>query len=82
MTHRVAQQIRLWLYVVMFQLDFFGVFTIVNFIYFALIMMLFYLEICPTCGRLVWWETKKWPNTFWISSKCRNVTMSSGDDKH
>ena len=75
MTFRWAQQIRLWVYSVVVTLSVFQSFakrvTATDFAIFMLVGSLFYLEICPKCGRLAWWETKRWPNAFWISSRCR-----------
>ena len=75
MTYRWAQQIRLWIYAIVLALKVFQSFSIpftaTDFIVFMLIASLFYLEICPKCGRISWWETKRWPNALWISSQCR-----------
>lgn len=48
--------------------------SLANFVMFMLVGALFYLEICPRCGRLCWWEVsafKKWPNALWIGPECR-----------
>lgn len=86
MTYRWAQQIRLWIYVIVLILSTFqsftSRFTFVDFIVFMLVAALFYLEICPKCGRLAWMEKKRWPNALWISSRCRreaSADLGTGD---
>lgn len=70
---RFFQQIRLWIYTILLVALFLSDFSIYNMFIFILLFTLFYIEICPTCGRLVWWENNKWPNTFWISKECKNI---------
>jgi hypothetical protein len=86
MTYRIAQQVRLWIYGLLLIAVFFisrGTdMALIAFLSFAALLLLPYLEICPTCGRLAWWETKKWPNAFWIGSRCNRLPRSdceSGD---
>jgi hypothetical protein len=78
MKYRWAQQIRLWIYAVFLILNFLDEFKFINLVIFFLINLLFYLEVCPKCGRIVWWETNRWPNSFWISSKCKNTHSNKG----
>jgi hypothetical protein len=75
---RSAQQMRLWVYCVLLVLVVLGLWTgragFPEFLTFCLIGALFYMEICPVCGRLCWWElhaVKKWPNALWIGPECR-----------
>jgi hypothetical protein len=79
---RSFQQLRLWAYLALLVvLVFFrlgsGTATLTDFIMFMVIGALFYLEVCPVCGRLCWWELsplRKWPNVLWIGSACRKET--------
>jgi hypothetical protein len=75
---RLAQQIRLWLYctieVIIVARAMSGRGDLASFVIFMLVGALFYIEICPVCGRLCWWELnalKKWPNALWIGRECR-----------
>jgi hypothetical protein len=78
MPARLAQQVRLWVYhaflasiVVRSWSD---RFDLAEFIMFCVIGFLPFLEVCPTCGRLSWWELsphRKWPNALWIGPVCR-----------
>ena len=75
MTFRWAQQIRLWIYLAVEGLIIFHAFSVrltaTEFAAFTLVGLLFFLEICPVCGRLAWWETNRWPSTLWISPRCK-----------
>lgn len=75
---RSFQQLRLWAYLALLVLVVFrfgsATGTLTDFIMFMVIGALFYLEICPVCGRVCWWELsllRKWPNAFWIGTVCR-----------
>ena len=75
---RLVQQMRLWVYCVLVVLVLVRVWSgrggFPEFLMFCLTGTLFYLEICPVCGRLCWWEIgllRKWPNALWIGSECR-----------
>lgn len=75
---RSVQQVRLWVYCVLLVLVMLRVWSgrggFPEFLMFCLIGALFYMEICPVCGRLCWWEIdalKKWPNALWIGRECR-----------
>ena len=75
---RSVQQMRLWVYCVLWLLvlvrSWSGNGGLPEFLMFCLIGALFYLEICPVCGRLCWWEIealRKWPNALWIGPECR-----------
>lgn len=79
---RLVQQVRLWLYTVLFVLVVVrfmnGDGDLIGFAMFVLVGALFYSEVCPVCGRLSWWEVsplRKWPNALWIGAECRR----SGD---
>jgi len=82
---RFFQQMRLWLYSVLLvgvalRLGG-GAATFADFVAFCLIGALFYLELCPVCGRLCWWEVsalQKWPNALWIGSDCRRRSVDDG----
>jgi hypothetical protein len=81
MKHRSArsvQQMRLWLYCVLLVLVMVRIWSgrsgFPEFLIFCLVGALFYMEICPVCGRLCWWELsalRKWPNALWIGAECR-----------
>jgi hypothetical protein len=75
MISRWPQQLRLWIYTIIEALLVYegasGGMTAIDFTIFVFVGALFFLEVCPVCGRLVWWETNRWPNALWISSQCR-----------
>ena len=79
---RLFQQIRLWIYwliILLTVVEFWNKrVSIIDFIIFLAAGLLLYLEFCPKCGRLVWWETRSWPNALWIGATCRNCG-DSGD---
>lgn len=83
-THRLAQQLRLWIYLALFiwgglmiwfgdRHDGTGAVLAVT------AVILLYLERCPECGRLVWKEGEGWLNWYlilpvrawWIGPECR-----------
>jgi hypothetical protein len=73
-----VQQIRLWIYCILLVLIVARTWShrgsLAEFVMFCLVGALFYLEICPVCGRLCWWEIdalRRWPNALWIGSDCR-----------
>ena len=75
---RSVQQMRLWVYCVLMVLimvrGLSGRAGLSEFVMFCLIGALFYMEICPVCGHLCWWEfdaLRKWPNALWIGPECR-----------
>jgi hypothetical protein len=75
---RSVQQMRLWVYCILLLLLMARVWSgnggLPEFLIFGLICALFYMEICPVCGRLCWWEMnalRKWPNALWIGPECR-----------
>jgi hypothetical protein len=75
---RFAQQVRLWVYLILLLIIVFqastGMEALAVFVMFMLIGALNYMEICPVCGSLCWWElplNRKWPNTLWIGPECR-----------
>lgn len=77
-TARSVQQMRLWVYCVLFVLVMLRVWSgrggLPEFLALCFIGALFYMEICPVCGRLCWWEIdalRKWPNALWIGPECR-----------
>lgn len=76
---RLAQQLRLWIYCLVLILIVIhassGKVGLIDVLMFMLIGALFYMEICPVCGRLSWWEQsalQKWPNALWIGSQCKH----------
>jgi hypothetical protein len=75
MRYRYAQQLRLWIYtsveILIVVSGASSGMTATNFAVFMFVGALFFLEVCPVCGRLAWWETDCWPNALWISSQCR-----------
>lgn len=90
---RSVQQMRLWVYCVLLLLVMVRIWSgkggFPEFLMFCLIGALPYMEICPVCGRLCWWEidtTRKWPNVFWIGSECRrgaaDADRSSSELEH
>jgi len=80
MIYRSAQQIRLWIYWIALALmviqSFSRPFTATDFAVFMLVGALPFLEVCPVCRRLAWWESNKWPNALWISTRCRGEPHS------
>ena len=60
MNARLFQQIRLWVYVILLVLLILSIWDrhadFVAFLMFAIVLFLPYLEVCPTCGKLAWWE--------------------------
>ena len=75
---RSVQQMRLWVYCVLWLLVMVRIGSgkggLPEFLMFCLTGALFYMEICPVCGRLCWWEIdalRKWPNALWIGAECR-----------
>ena len=75
MNARMFQQVRLWVYVILLILTAIRIWQgsagAIDFILFSVVLALPYLELCPACGRLAWWETKAWPNALWIGRTCR-----------
>ena len=74
---RMAQQIRLWIYSLLIVLTIVKFWTgrasLWDFIFFISFGLLAYLEFCPRCGQLCWWETGAWPNVLWIGAQCRRL---------
>ena len=72
---RIFQQVRLWIYSALIVLSIAkflgGHANIIDFVIFMSLGLLAYLEFCPTCRRLSWWETDRWPNVLWIGPTCR-----------
>jgi hypothetical protein len=73
---RLLQQTRLWVYYL--QLLFIIIRSLSNRldfsqgILFCVLLVLPFLEICPVCGRVCWWESsRRWPNQLWIGRECR-----------
>lgn len=79
MKFRWAQQLRLWIYILVEILIISQILSHkasgIEFFIFMLVGSLFYLEICPVCGHLAWWETNRWPNAFWISARCKRDSL-------
>ena len=87
---RLFQQLRLWLYCLLLALVLIrawgGWHSFSEFVLFCLLGALLYMEVCPVCGRLCWWELnvrQRWPNALWIGAECRRqhseVTSRSTD---
>jgi hypothetical protein len=75
MRYRFFQQLRLWIYATIMVLLVLAMWgpqeRIFEFVAFCLICLLPFLEICPVCGGIAWFDQNKWPNALWIGAKCR-----------
>lgn len=85
MNYRILQQIRLWIYLVVIAMVVSRLGNkpahLIDFITFCILGILPFLELCPNCRRLSWWERSAWPGVIWIGTECK-IHPCRAEDGH